>query len=374
MKETLAHYSQDLVQLFGVPCTAVEQVEAYTLPCGFTGSDICRHCPLAQDLQSNTHFIGLEEALRRGGSFTYFCTKGHCFSALVESTISLGQMGLLFGPFHLEDGMLSPLPTISMERMQSLLSVARYGVAGILLRPQWPAMVLPTATTLPQQANQLTYIIDSENQLAQAVRDLDRVEMQRILNELLGHIYLENDYDLEEVKTRCIELVVLVSRAVLDAGVDLGNMFHFNAAFLRQVSKIQHLDSLCLWVSGILHGFMDALFSTTGKKYSDATYQAMAFIRNHWREKPTLEDISQQVFLSKAYCSMLFKQETGMGITEYMSQVRVEHSKKLLRTTQISLASIATECGFHDQSYYTKVFQKQVGISPKKYRNQYLKK
>ena len=68
---------------------------------------------------------------------------------------------------------------------------------------------------------------------------------------------------------------------------------------------------------------------------------------------------------------MLVKQETGIGISEFTNQVRIEHSKKLLTTTDLSIAAIASECCFHDQSYYTKVFQKMVGVSPKKYRDRH---
>jgi AraC-like DNA-binding protein len=51
--------------------------------------------------------------------------------------------------------------------------------------------------------------------------------------------------------------------------------------------------------------------------------------------------------------------------------VRIEKSKKLLTENSISISAIALQCGFKDQSYFTKVFKKETGTSPKKYRNNY---
>ena len=87
----------------------------------------------------------------------------------------------------------------------------------------------------------------------------------------------------------------------------------------------------------------------------------------------TLEDVANEVFLSKAYLSSIFKQETGMSIINYINQARVAHSKKLLATTSMSLIDIANECSFGDQSYFSRVFKRYEGVSPKQYRSSIIK-
>ena len=59
-----------------------------------------------------------------------------------------------------------------------------------------------------------------------------------------------------------------------------------------------------------------------------------------------------------------------MNFREYLAQVRVEESKRLLLSTEFSLADIAVSVGFPDQSYYCKIFKRIVGISPGKFRSQ----
>ncbi|MDD7652976.1 MAG: helix-turn-helix transcriptional regulator [Candidatus Faecousia sp.] len=65
----------------------------------------------------------------------------------------------------------------------------------------------------------------------------------------------------------------------------------------------------------------------------------------------------------------MFRKETGQTISAYVSHIRIEKSKALLRQPGVPIAEIAGLCGFEDQSYFTRVFKKQTGISPKQYRN-----
>ncbi len=60
-----------------------------------------------------------------------------------------------------------------------------------------------------------------------------------------------------------------------------------------------------------------------------------------------------------------------MSLTAYITKVRVEKSKKMLLEDGVSLAIISSQCGFKDQSYFTKVFKKETGVSPKRFRNNY---
>jgi len=64
----------------------------------------------------------------------------------------------------------------------------------------------------------------------------------------------------------------------------------------------------------------------------------------------------------------LFKQVTGISFKEYLNKVRIEEAKSLLEHTDYSIMEIAVACGYSDQSYFTKVFKKATGITPKQYR------
>ena len=90
---------------------------------------------------------------------------------------------------------------------------------------------------------------------------------------------------------------------------------------------------------------------------------------NNFIEKITLEDVAAEIFLSSAYFSKIFKEQTGFNFSQYLNKLRIEKSKSLLRNSRLPLVDIAGMVGYEDQSYFTKVFKKITGNSPGKYRD-----
>lgn len=114
---------------------------------------------------------------------------------------------------------------------------------------------------------------------------------------------------------------------------------------------------------------MDSIFDFTGVRHTNVIHKSIQYLNTHYREKITLEDVARWVYLSPAYFSRVFKAEMGESFTAYLNRIRIEHSKELLRHKSIRLTDIALLVGFEEQSYFTKVFKKLVGVPPLQYRN-----
>lgn len=69
------------------------------------------------------------------------------------------------------------------------------------------------------------------------------------------------------------------------------------------------------------------------------------------------------------YLSQLFKKEVGIPISDYIQQERIEEAKKLIALSDTPLSDVCSSLTFNDQSYFTKVFKKFTGVTPKQYRN-----
>ena len=85
----------------------------------------------------------------------------------------------------------------------------------------------------------------------------------------------------------------------------------------------------------------------------------------------TLEEVSQVADLSPTYLSTIFKKDTGMTFLEYLSKVRMDMAKKLLKETNDTVADICGKVGYSDVRYFTKSFTKYAGLKPKEYRKLY---
>ncbi|WP_373232565.1 AraC family transcriptional regulator [Cohnella sp.] len=102
-------------------------------------------------------------------------------------------------------------------------------------------------------------------------------------------------------------------------------------------------------------------------RYSE---KIMRWIEDHYSEEASLDQIAEELHLSKFYVSRVFRQETGSSITDYLTARRIKQACRLLQTTTLSVERIGIEVGLPDASYFVQLFKKVVGTTPLKYRNQ----
>jgi AraC family transcriptional regulator len=92
------------------------------------------------------------------------------------------------------------------------------------------------------------------------------------------------------------------------------------------------------------------------------------YIQARLSQDLSLTAIAAEIGVSRCHFATQFRQAMGLAPHQYVSQQRVEKAKRALRSPQRSIADIALECGFSNQSHLTKVFKKQTGTTPKAYR------
>lgn len=96
---------------------------------------------------------------------------------------------------------------------------------------------------------------------------------------------------------------------------------------------------------------------------------ALKYIEENYGEQILLEDVASVSNLSPYYFSKLFKKEMGMNFTAYVTKYKIEKAKWMLVNTDIPIVNIASELGYYECGYFTKVFKKIEGITPTEYRS-----
>lgn len=95
------------------------------------------------------------------------------------------------------------------------------------------------------------------------------------------------------------------------------------------------------------------------------------YIGEHYGESLTLDEVSAIAELSPAHLSTVFKKNTEMTFLEYLSKVRMDMAKQLLKETSCTVADICLQVGYSDVRYFTKTFTKYSGLKPNEYRKLY---
>jgi len=92
-------------------------------------------------------------------------------------------------------------------------------------------------------------------------------------------------------------------------------------------------------------------------------------LRSNLNEPPDLFETARLAGVHPAHLSRVFRQFTGMTMGAYLRRQRVDFACSRLRQSKCSLADIALEAGFYDQAHFSRVFRRQIGISPKEFRS-----
>lgn len=99
--------------------------------------------------------------------------------------------------------------------------------------------------------------------------------------------------------------------------------------------------------------------------------EAIAYMKEHFTEKITLEDVAATIGFNTNYFSELFKKETGENFSNYLLGIRMEKAKQMLRDTKIPVYEIGESVGYKDAKYFSQQFMKVVGVKPAEYRKLY---
>lgn len=95
---------------------------------------------------------------------------------------------------------------------------------------------------------------------------------------------------------------------------------------------------------------------------------AVEYIDENYQNKITLQEIADKYHLNPSYFSKRFKTVRGIGFKEYLNNLRITRSEKLLLETKKSITEIAFECGFENSNYFGDAFRLKNGVSPTEYR------
>ncbi|MFQ3549154.1 MAG: helix-turn-helix domain-containing protein [Armatimonadota bacterium] len=211
------------------------------------------------------------------------------------------------------------------------------------------------------------YLVEEPNLIA-AIKQGEKAAAIEILNRVLVGIYFLGRERPTLLKSLLLELVVTMSRSAVEAGGDPTELLGANYSSFAELARIDSEEELCSWLVSMLERAMDAIKKNRQYPNSTLLSEALRYMKEHLNENISRDEVAEIACLSPSHFSRVVKQTLGFSFTDLLSRMRVERAREMLLNTDKNLIQISIECGFNDQSYFTKVFQKYVGKTPGDYR------
>ena len=134
---------------------------------------------------------------------------------------------------------------------------------------------------------------------------------------------------------------------------------------LQHMNTVEHLRD---YLAGEYRTCLTLMREAAASESARPVRIAKAFVDEHYAEKITLEDLAELVDLNPVYFSVLFKKETDTNFSSYLTSVRMEKAKELLRNSNETIAAIGERVGYKDSRHFSQTFTKTVGVKPALYR------
>jgi two-component system response regulator YesN len=222
---------------------------------------------------------------------------------------------------------------------------------------------------LQKHASIARYPVETEKELIAFVQSGNKTQAVKILNNFLEVIFSFAGGNMDTIRVKLFELIAFLSRAAVDAGAPLREVNRITRESFEICDENTDFERLCFLTTKTMGEFIDTVYQNRqNKKTSLHLTRAIEYIMNHYTEDLTLTGVADSVFVSEFYLSHLFRKEMNTTFSDYVSRVRIEKAKDLLRDTSARIGEIAEKAGFNDTNYFAKIFKRNSGVSPREYQ------
>ncbi|TYP70676.1 two-component system response regulator YesN [Paenibacillus methanolicus] len=217
--------------------------------------------------------------------------------------------------------------------------------------------------------NRLRFDELKEQELVRSLKLGTGDEVRQVVHELFEEI-ARTETSYKDYQVYVIELLTAVLKAAKDADADLEGLFGGSGKIFAEIEKQGSIEATREWFGNLCVKLAQTISSSRQHSYRQLVQQAIDFTRANYADSNiSVNQVCGHLHISAGYFSSVFKKETKLTFVAYLMNIRMEAAKELLRATDLKAFEIAERVGFSDPNYFSFCFKKQVGISPKEYRN-----
>lgn len=288
---------------------------------------------------------------------------------IVLASSSEDAASLILERFQMPDALLEEtikriisIPTIAPEKISQSAELFRMVISHASNSGHW------SASSVLNNRLPFGYFSTLEAELTVAIHANSKSKILSEVGNVLDYILTTQAKHKSIAKNLCLEFALLLSHIASSFGKQSGDLSGMLYPQLTRLEKSTGIAEMRLCMQKIAEYFTDNVLSEPTLRHNDVIIHTIDYIRQNYMTKITLESAAAHVFLSPSYLSKIFKEEIGLNFNNYLNKVRIEHAKRLLLNDNVDLISIAALVGYEDQSYFSKVFKRITGVTPKKFK------
>lgn len=214
-------------------------------------------------------------------------------------------------------------------------------------------------------------LYDHQMKLMTFIKLGDIPQVRAKLEEIFSNLHHNRNIPAGYVHSLCIEMITLASKTFLELGEQLESAGVKLIVCIDEIYQKQNASELSAYIRDVMERLASYMAEKHISKSSSVIRKIKDIISARYMDNLSVALISEEVFLSPNYISLIFKKETGESITEFLTKTRMEAAKQLLKDRDLKILDISEMVGYENPTYFSTVFKKHTGLHPQKYRSLY---
>ncbi|HHW46833.1 MAG TPA: response regulator [Clostridiales bacterium] len=221
----------------------------------------------------------------------------------------------------------------------------------------------------PDNCKKLNFDELKERSLTSCIKVGTPGEISAVIDGLFKEI-IQAQISFKDYQIYLLEMLTVVLKVAKDLNVDMFNLFGETNNLISEIYKLKELDDAREWLTNICIKIRNCISINRQDTSKQIVKKAVEYVNSNFHDSEiVIEKVCKHLHISSSYFSTLFKKEMNMTFNNYLTKVRMEAAKELLRTTNMKTYEIAQRVGFSEPNYFSYCFKKKFGISPSEFRN-----
>lgn len=210
-----------------------------------------------------------------------------------------------------------------------------------------------------------------ERELISKVEACDKEASVKLLEKLFHYMIREGKNSPTQIYIECVNILALLRQSMSMSNAGIAEVLkeeYFTVQYLKGFKTYVELQE---WMKGVIIQLIDSTIAQPVSQTDQLIHKIKKYLEDNYQEA-TREEVANRFYINPSYLSQIFKQATGYSFTDYLTFIRVEKAKKILVSSDIKIQDLAEKLGYTSSQYFSKVFEKNTGVSPFDYRKNML--
>lgn len=221
----------------------------------------------------------------------------------------------------------------------------------------------------PVQSNKAVFDELKEQSLVSALKVGTVKEIKAVLDSIFEE-FINTKTTYKDYQIYLLEILTTILKVARALAINTNDIFDLNYNFVTEMYCFKEIEDVKHWFTGTCIKISEYISKRRQDTCNSLINEAKDFIQNKYFESDmNIDKVCKHLHISPNYFSTIFKKETKLTFTNYLTQIRMEAAKELLRTTNLKTFEIADKIGYTEPNYFSYCFKKSFNISPSEFRN-----